>query len=309
MSTTLKVGESIQLPKPEKYSSTNAEIVTVSASGLVTAHAAGNANVRAINSFVVLPADSAPPPPTPEPTPDSAPPPAPGTNEPTGLTLITNRGFDALDEMGWVDEGSGQIVSDATSLEPPMKILRTTLPAGFHAGSGSAWGDLKFAPVRTLYARYRARLSLNWVGGDAGIDKQFYVYTDKGVPSLVFAAGGGGSAPKYPLMEGQDIVKGGIGTYPHDPDFVPNLVRGAVISRGEWYRIEALLVGNTLGQSDGSFDIYLNGLHVTSYKGIQFVSGDCKWGLFHYTNIWTGVSSKVKAAQTLDFDNIYLSGK
>jgi hypothetical protein len=231
------------------------------------------------------------------------------------MTLISDRAFDARNESGWRDDdwgnaAGGKIIRDAKAPKSPGNILRTTLPAGFPAGGGTFSGDLTFAPMRTLYISYWARLSKNWEGSDSGIDKQFYVYTSSGVPSVVFTAHGSEYEPKSPVVEGQYILAGGFGSDPGDPDFDPNVVATATIPRGEWYRIEMVLIGNSPGKRDGSIDWYLNGAHVGSYSKIQFTSGAAEWSLFHFTNLWSGDSTfKTRESQTLDFDHLYLSGK
>lgn len=301
MSTTLKVGESQQLPAAPKFVSSNPDVLKVSTSGLVTALAQGIANVRAVTSFEVVAADGTP-------APDPAPVPAPstGSNEPSGMTVLTDRRFAKLDEMGWEDEGTGRVTSDATT----PSFLRTTLPAGFVAGSGNADGNFSFTPRRTLYVDFTARYSDNWVGGEAGLDKLFYVYEKGETPSLVFVASGSGKSKKAALMEGQEILAGGAGHGDAaNPDWGPNQGVPAEIVRGRWFRGEAVLVGNTQGKADGTIEFFLDGVRVISYSGIKFVTGDCLWALMHYTNIWTGSSGKVPASQTLDFSHFYLSAK
>jgi hypothetical protein len=295
-----------EIDRVVQWASSNPSVATVSNTGLVQALAPGSASITATRRDVTGSATltvldgSGPPPPT------------GSSNEPSGMTLLSDRQFNAIDELGWDDGGGsgGAIIQDATAPRSQPNILRTTLPAGFRAGSGSYSGDFNFAASRTLYVAYWARVSSNWQGPDAGINKQFYVYTSTGEPSVVFAINGVNSDPLTPVVEGQDIIRGGAGHGDaQNPDWGPNLVPSARVPRGEWYQVEATIVGNTAGAADGSIDIYVNGVHVASYANIQFTSGAARWALFHYTNIWTGVAAVTRQAQTLDFDEIYLSGK
>jgi hypothetical protein len=322
-SSSVQVGDSTQasasvlnrrgaeIDRTVQWASSNPSVASISSAGMVHAVAVGAATItatrRGITGSATLAAvDSENPPPPPPP------PPTGSSNEPTGMAAISDRPFNAIDELGWDDKGGsgGVIMADQSAPRSPPSVLRTTIPAGFHAGGGTYSGDFNFTASRTLYVAYWARLSSNWQGPDAAIDKQFYVYTSTGVPSVIFAAYGVGSNPKTPLVDGQDIIQGGQGYGDaHNPDWGPNLVRSAQIPRGQWYQVEVVLVGNTAGNADGSIDFYVNGVHVGSYSRIQFTSGAARWSLFHYTNIWTGTSSVTSAAQTLDFDHIYLSGK
>jgi hypothetical protein len=226
------------------------------------------------------------------------------------MTVISDRPFDALNELGWDDSGSGgKIVQDATAPQSPSNILRTTLPAGFQAGGGTFSGDLFFTGKRTFYVSYWGRVSSNWQGQDAGVNKQFYAYTNGTTPNIYFDAHGTGSGPLVPQLAGQDIIKGGIGGDPLNPDWAPNLVPSVRIIRGQWYHVEVVLVGNTAGSANGSIDWYFNGVHVGSYSNVQFQSGAAVWTQLHYTNLWGGGGGSTAAAQTLDFDHMYLSAK
>ena len=283
------------------WNSSNTSFATVSASGLVTAVAVGTAQITA----------------TSEGQSGSAPldVPAPGaSNEPSGMTVISDRPFNALNELGWTDAGSqGSIVSDATAPASPSSVLRMHMPAGFGEGGGPFSGNHTLPNNRTLYVRYSGKFSSNWQGSSSGVDKTFYVYTSTGVPSVYFNMSGSGVVAKVPQIAGQDIVRPGKPLVSGDqlnPDWAPNLVPGVRVPLGSWHTIEFVLVGNTAGASDGSIDWWVNGVHVGSYTGIQFIAGAALWNVFHYTMLYSGnVATNPTSAQDVFFDHIYLSGK
>jgi hypothetical protein len=231
------------------------------------------------------------------------------------MTLVSDRPFDALNEPGWSDDGGPymSIVADATAPESPSNVLRLHMPAGFGEGAGPGSGDKSIASYRTLYVRYSGKFSSNWQGSSSGVDKTFYVYTSTGVPSIYFDMQGSGVTAKTPQIAGQDIISAGtpaVGGDQHNPDWGPNLVPGYKVPLGTWHTIEFVLVGNTAGARDGSIDWYVNGVHVGSYTGIQFISGAALWRTFHYTMLYSGsTSSNPRQDQDVFFDNIYLSGK
>ena len=316
-SNTVAVGETTQatavfldkygrrLKRTVDWSSSNPAVATVDTSGLVKALAVGSTSIIATHRLhsgsASLSVISSALPPPPEPS---------GTNEPSGTTLIADRKFNAIDELGWSDEGSrGTIIQDATAPKSPSGVLRTTLPAGFSAGGGTYSGDLTFTARRTLYISYWARLSSNWQGQEAGVNKQFYAYTNGSTPSVYFDAHGTGSGPLVPQIAGQDIVAGGIGGDPNNPDWSPNIVPSARLIRGQWYHIEVLLVGNSSGTADGSIDWYLDGVHIGSYSKIQFQTRAVTWNWLHYTNLWGGAGGTVQSTMYLDWDDLYVSGK
>jgi len=295
--TTRDANNNVLSGRTISWSSSDTTFAKVSQTGLVTAVAAGSAQITATSEgqsgaaqlTVQL---------------------AGASNEPSGMTVITDRPFDALGEMGWDDNGSGgAIIQDPTAPRSPSSILRTTLPKGFTAGGGTFSGDLFFPGKRTLYISYWARLSSNWQGQSADVNKQFYAYTNGTTPNIYFDAHGAGSNPLVPQLAGQDIIAGGIGGDPLNPDWNPNLLPSAQLIRGSWYHIEVVLVGNTSGSRNGSIDWYLDGVHIGSYSGIQFQSGAAVWTQLHYTNLWGGGGGTTAQAQTLDFDHLYISAK
>jgi hypothetical protein len=90
----------------------------------------------------------------------------------------------------------------------------------------------------------------------------------------------------------------------------PNLVPSALIIRGQWQTYEFILVGNTAGTADGSVDAYLDGVHITHVGGIQWSDTDGKWDTFEFRPVWGGTGSTlVQQTQTMDWDDVYISGK
>src|SRR5438067_1327114 len=284
--------------------SSNPLVATVSTSGLVTAVSAGSSQITATSEgksgSATLNVVAVPPPP-------------PGTsNEPAGMTIITQRHFNAINELGWNDTGGslGSIVSDPTAPQSPSNVLQIKLPAGFGEGGGPFAGDYTFPTnYRTIYVSYWAKYSSNWYGPSSNINKTFYLFTSLGAPSIVFDMDAGGNAPMQPVIAGQDILAGGIGGDAANPFWTPNLTT-AIAARGQWHHIEFIVVGNTAGNRDGSIDWYLNGVHVGHYTGIQFQSGNTVWNMFHYTLLYTGTNNSNPPADQYNWwDHIYLSGK
>lgn len=302
--TTRDANNNVLTGRAIAWSSDNTAAATVSGSGLVTAVAVGTAHIIATSEGqsgnATLTVVAAPPPPPPG-----------SSNEPSGMTLITERAFNALNEPGWNDAsgagssppGSITIFQDATAPKSPSNVLRATYPTGFTSGGdGPGSSDFFLNRPRTLYVSYWARLSSNWYGHDSGVNKQFYAYAN-GVPVMYMDAScvyNGAITPRIAL---QDTKSNGTS------DLLPNLVPSARIIRGQWYHIEVVLVGNTAGVKDGSVDWYLDGVHIGSYS-VQWQTGAATWNLFHYTTIWGGVGGPtVPATQYMDWDHVYLSGK
>ena len=301
--TTRDASNNVLTGRLVTWSSSNIGISTVSSTGLVTAVALGTATITATSegktatsAISVL-----------------APPPPGGSAEPTGMTRITDRQFNALSELGWDDTFSSNMafMADVTAPKSPAGILRATYPTGYtSSGNGPGGSDyiLSSSP-RTIYVSFWSKLSSNFFGHDSGTNKQFYVYDLGGNPWFFFSVYGVGSGPLVPMIQFQSTTSNG------DYDLAPNLVPSARIPRNAWYHIEVVATGNTAGTADGTIDVWLNGVHVTSTAGLpngrlQYSSGACHWGRFHYTTIWGGVGGpNVPATMTVDWDDVYLSGK
>lgn len=244
-------------------------------------------------------ASASPPPP---------PPPPPGTfNEPTGMTLVTQRPFSSLQEdPKWDTDSNLTIAQDATGPASPPGALRVTFPAGFVAGNSPGHAGTQFSTsYRTLYIRYWTKYSSNWQGQQT-FSKQLYVWVDEngGYPPIFFGAEGEGTtSPLTPEPVLQRMIVG-------DGFKSPNLVPNAVFTRGQWDMVELVLVGNTAGHTDGSVDWYLNGVHIGSVHNLQFANGDAKWFIFEYYPVWGGQGGpNVQQSMWIQWDHVYISGK
>jgi hypothetical protein len=229
------------------------------------------------------------------------------------MTFIDERPFNSLAENAaphspaWDTDNTLSIVQDATAPISPSNVIRATYPAGFRSGSAPGHAGVLLPAYRTLYVRFAAKLSANWQGEDSGYSKLFYVWQN-GVPSFFFTAHGGGSAPLLPTPVLQDLS-----SYPNGQGvWDPNLVPSARIIRGRWQTYEFIIVGNTAGASNGSIDWYVDGVHVGSLSGILWSTngGASLMSTFEFRPIWGGTGpTPVAATQTMDWDDVYLSGK
>lgn len=296
--TTRDANNNILTDRVVAWSSDNEAVATVSQTGLVSGVASGTAHIIATSETksgsgtMNVRAQGA-------------------TNEPGGMTVISDRPFNAINELGWADEGNGgTIMQDATAPKSPNNIYRTVLPAGFQGGGGTAWGEINFN-VKTVYVSMWTRESANWEGHEgSNTNKRYYIYTTTDVPSIFLSMEGSGSGPLRPFIEGQNIVKGGEGYGdPQNPDWGPNLVPTAQAIRGQWHNVELIAAMNTAGNADGYLDLWLDGVHISHYTGIMFQSSSPSWRLLHYTNLWGGGGGTVANTMWLDWDHLYISGK
>jgi len=316
-SSSLPVGATVQLSATTRdassnvltgrvitWSSANTILASVNSTGVVTAIGVGTIQVTATSEGKSGSASitvTIPPPPPP-----------PGSwNEPAGMTLIDQRPFNSIAEHAapyspaWDTDNTLSIVLDALAPISPNSVIRATFPAGYHSGTAPGHAGVPFTPVKTLYVRFAAKLSLNWQGEDSGFSKYFYAWIN-GHGDFFFASDGAGSAPLKPYSMLQSVVVFPSG----NGNWGPNLVPSALIIRGQWQTYEFILVGNTAGTADGSVDAYLDGVHITHVGGIQWSDTDGKWDTFEFRPVWGGTGATlVQQTQTMDWDDVYISGK
>ena len=295
--TTRDANNNVLTGRAIVWTSSNA-LATVSPTGLVTAIAIGSVDITATSEgqagSATLTVQAVTPPPT-------------GSNEPSGMTRITDRAFNAIDEDPiWEDYNTPHIALDATAPVSAPNVWRATYPAGFVAGSSPDAAWLYIPRHRTVYVSVWYKYSSNWTGHETGVNKQFYIWTNGNAPSVVFYADGSGNNPLVPSVTIQDCI------VPLNDELhrSPNLVPSARIIRGQWHHLEAVLVGNTSGSANGSLDWYLDGVHIGSYSGIQYIQGNALWGDVNVAPVWGGIGGPdVPSTQTWDIDQFYMSGK
>ena len=289
-------------------SSSNTAVSTVSPSGLVTAVGAGNATITAVSetkagtSAITVAAGPLPPPP---------PPPGSGPvwrgNEPSGMTSIKERSFNSFTEdASWstLATPGASIGSDASAPHSPSSTLQINYLAGFAGGASPANSETYVGTYRVFYFCYWIKHSSNWQGHNTGISKHGYVWMGNN-PLFVYEADGAGSNPLHARMALQGVV-----AQPNsDGWYTQNLVPSATFTRGQWDYVEILLTGNTSGTVDGAMDVYLNGIHVTHWAGIQYSAGTTQWNLFRIYPVWGGIGDVVTANQYLAWDHVYMSGR
>jgi hypothetical protein len=159
-----------------------------------------------------------------------------------------------------------------------------------------------------MYIRFAVKLSANWVGNGSGTNKLFYEWTQSPAnPSFFFSAEGTGGNSLGAWARLQNVVS----FPPQGGNLAPNLVPSAQIIRGQWQVIEVILTGNSSGTADGVVDWYLDGVHIGHVGQIQWTPGATNFNVFEFTPVWGGVNTSpaITSTQTMDLDDVYLSGK
>jgi hypothetical protein len=284
------------------WSTANAGIASANASGLVTANGAGTTQITATSegktgssTFTVT----------------AVPPPVGGTNEPAGLTLISDRPFNSttatytLGEAGWFDSDNGAlaIIQDATAPKSPNNVARMVFNGGISGGYAPSTLE---HPVNatTIYVATWVKFSSNWQSHSSGVNKILHLWIGGGNHLVITAAGRSytGSSPLTPRISLQGISGGG-----NNSDGSGTYESSVQIIRGQWHKLEVVAVANTAGTNNGSVKLYLDGVLATQCSGINF--GGTAWSLVSWAPVWGGTGDQITATQYEYMDHIFLSGK
>jgi hypothetical protein len=233
------------------------------------------------------------------------------------MTLITQRSFSAPVEDSWYFEygqNNAQIVQDPTAPHSPSGIMQLTYPTGMVGGVGpnSLERDWATGTYRTLYVSYWMKVSSNFYGHiGPEITKTLHFWVGDGNTSgnkLYTQISGGGTDPLSAWVNLQGVVAGGNFDNGTSAEFRPNLAPATIV-RGQWHHYELVIKGNSAGTTDGTLDWWLDGVHVGSYSGIQYVPGAATWSTVKWNPTWGGLGGTVPYNFYESMDDIYISGK
>jgi len=226
------------------------------------------------------------------------------------MTTLTERGFSALNEDGWTNTGSSyySIQADATAPKSPTSVGQIKFAQGFGSGNAPAVLEKVWASgIKTLYVSFWLKLSSNWVGNDAGVNKIFHFWIGDS-NRLFLNAHGAGSSKLTAEVWLQGITAGGNFDAGKTADFGPNQGVSGEIVRGQWAHWEMVFTGNSSGAKDGKVEWWIDGQKVGSYSGLQFVPGAGTWQEMEWSPTYGGGGSAVPVDQYMTIDHIRVSG-
>jgi hypothetical protein len=257
-----------------------------------------------------------PPPPLPPP-----PPPPSDTREPTNFVLITQRDFGAKIENGWLDRGDAafSIQPDASAPRADKSVGQALFPAGYAAGSGPINTYYNISGSKTkLYVQLWLRISSNWQGQQAGINKVLFFWVAGG-PSIYLNLQGSGTSPlvfrvntQFPsAIQTKDFSLGQGRFGGRDIEAV----------RDRWYQWELLLETNSAsGVADGRIQSWIDGVKFVD-SNVEVPAQDAFPGLImwetgrspYFSQVswnptWGGVGGTVISDMTQRIDYIRVSG-
>lgn len=244
-----------------------------------------------------------------------------GSEEPQGMSVLTERPFSGVDEDGWAvpsppDINNYTIVSDAAGPRSAPLVAAIRFPAGFSGGNSPAQTERSLGSTAgTLYVSIWIKLSSNWVGHPTGTNKVLHFWL-AGLNRVFAFIDGSGSNVLKPYVGLQGIAapyNDGAGQIATSVNLRPNVVgqTEVAIIRGQWYRWEIVFQVNTGGGANGTADWWIDGVKVAHYMGIPYVSASQSrfFDVMRWDPTWGGLGGAVPADQFMYMDHIYVSGK
>ena len=316
--------------------------ILVTVTGRSAAPPAGGPGPQPAPAPAPAPAPNTPPGPGtgPSPVPLPAPlpplpPPVHGSNEPSGFGLISDRhfrtkhpdyGYGSLQKYPnsadlWLAEGWSStegnyanftIQTDPTAPSGDGKVAQMFYPAGMKSGTGPAKATLYLPPnTREAYIAVWMKLSPNWVGNQASINKMFFVGMSGGNNQFIFEAYGAGSSKLQPMLALQGVLDNNTRSQLHRP----NLGNGRDIRRGQWQKIEVLLRCNSSPNvANGTMDLWVDGFAITSVRNVSFTKKSdpnrpCNVNQFNWNPTYGGGGASPGTNIYQWFDRVYISGR
>jgi hypothetical protein len=241
-------------------------------------------------------------------------------NEPPGAMELTNDPFDSTAADGWtVNDGSENIsiVQDNSAPWSPPNVLQITYPTGLAGGNTPlAMSHPISGGYQEFYASIWLKYSTGFVFDDAEILKIMYVWASDETPTLCLCTV---NASPSPALTGNFIPE--IRTQDaEEDDLGPNVAgqTGYSFPPNQWVRLEFSLKMNTpsgvdggLGNKDGVFKIWAQGVEVADYPNVRIVNGPTQetWVTMQIAPYWGGGGGTVSAPQELWVDHVYASAR
>lgn len=204
--------------------------------------------------------------------------------EPAGMTQITSRSYDAVDEDGWSSSGSSNlsIVSRADAPQSPSNVLQGKFPAGMSDNSGAFqfWlAGLKSNGYRRAYYATYFRIPSTWIGWAKWLWLK-PIEPDGTVGGTHFIAPHRKSGTSAPCDEDGFVMKPHTqGNQTNTTKTYSNNVNRVVFNYDQWILFETELFFGDPGQANGEWRWWIDGTLCGEHTGEDwFSTGDADTG-------------------------------
>lgn len=303
------------------WTSSNADVATVSTDGLVTGVTAGSASIRA--TYAGRTAEAAvsvlKPPAVPPTPPDSAPASAPTApsdgsnaaglwaNQPSALKTITDQSWNSFPSDGWLAYTYGNdflhVVDDPTEPAGDPQVLQFDYPKGYGGGGyGPAVVEYRFS-ANEAYIGFYWKMSPNWQGHTTGVNKLFYVFqrlNENERQAIFFVARGGVDGPFHFAISNE----------PDGGKWFTQNVDNVTIQPDRWYKVELHLKRSSSdGAPDGLVEWWVDGQLAARYTDAKL--RDEPFSEVHIDPVWGGHDPSTSKSHDdyFRFGHFHVSGR
>lgn len=151
-------------------------------------------------------------------------------NEPAGLPLVADQGWEHLGGKWTLLWGKATIASDPGAPGSPPTVLRIDFPAGFIGGAAPGTEAIRLPRCHTIYVGLWWYASDPWQGHPSNSNKLQYLYADpKGTMAMMMygVPGGPYEMRVFPDWHGE---------------WLRSNVRNVPLTLGTWHRVEWLVI-------------------------------------------------------------------
>jgi hypothetical protein len=229
------------------------------------------------------------------------------SNEPAGMTTVTERFFTGLDELGWQDRdtdlGAGRLafVDDQPDFTRSDSAARARYNTSTDGGNAPVLMERGFTGKGTLYLDFDWKVSSNYFGHSSGVNKIWFITAGSSASApIVVSATGDSTGPLILQVRLQACPPniGGNNASGAQSISIRNVVRDSV------YRVEIVAIMNTYDSANGTLQVWVNGTqHVNrtnmAYKGTDGSSEvglNAKFNTVKFNNTWGGTGGTYPAA-------------
>lgn len=228
-------------------------------------------------------------------------------HESSTLTGVVSQPMNPANVTGWsYYTAAVSFGNDAAGPLSPNSYGRMTYPKGFAGGRApGTTSSTSFAArgYKEIYVRSAVRLSSNFYGHPSATNKFLHFWTYSPQANRVFLSFEGVGTGALNLQ----VRCQGTPDDSKCAHLKANTGSSAAIARGKWNVIEVRLRVNTMGQSNGIVEAWVNGVRTHYYTNIRLDVGG--WGIISWSPTWGGMGYTLPAAQTMDLEDLKVSGK
>jgi hypothetical protein len=154
------------------------------------------------------------------------------------------------------------------------------------------------------------RFSPNFQSHGTGINKVMHFFVN-GINRVFLQANGPNLNVAFGLQQLAAPYTNGAGQTGTAVLLSPNLPGPASFVRGQWQRLDVVLVANTPGVADGSVQAFLDGRKVLRFDDIMFsaAGGGTMWEGMNWNPTWGGIGDIVAEEMYIQLDHIAIRGR